>query len=777
MQGDRQEASAQRFAWGWRWLPWAACVGLACATSACRRPAPPLPAKAASAHLVAHQRLEERYQQALASGPTAALAFAAAEVDGTKRLGRDDPARADALEMMAQADLAAEHWKEGLPLAADVVRVRRVAQPPDDELLALALGLNATLLFANDRSEESDAMLAESLDAWRRAFGPKDIRTAEKVEMQAELVQKGFGRTDWVVDLLREAADIREANPASSRAKLAETLTELAIHEMNAAEYTECDAHVTRAHALLQAQVARSPGDEEAKALLVQSLVLRSGLAAKLAKNGEALRLAREAEHVTFADRSTQIEMQLIVWEAVSTEYALTDQIDAAIAEEQRIVQTIRQNIDLFDPASKPHALDIGLLGDVLLSLGNLYLEKNDLTSARSSFVAAQQQLGDTSGVLFALADLARKSGDEATALTRYRAALKLRKESASEVTVLFGTSRAPLPGPEPGRFGTKAGDRLRLGSAAVLVPGAQFSTTAWLERPSAPPLPVGRATDAAKLLIRSKRELDDAPFRARAVTLMKAARLNRDAVLIFVHGFNVTFDQALQRGAQLKRDLNFDGPVAVFSWPSQGSMFEYGTDRVSADAAVQRLTEFVDRIVTETGARRVHIVAHSMGNRVLLPSLMKIAGDPTSVSKPRLGEIILAAPAVPEREFASWLDVIVTHGVNRITLYASAIDVAMWAGFVRERTALAGFSSRRIPLTHAGMESIDITKGASGELFDLNHDVFASNPVMSEDIRRLLIGGPRLSPEERLRPLVVKRERADAAPYWVYEPAPVRGK
>jgi esterase/lipase superfamily enzyme len=721
-------------------------------------------------HAAAHRRVQEQFQQALEVGPTAALAFATKRFDAAATLGLDDPARADAFELMAQADLAAQRYREALPLSTEVVRIRRLARPPEHEMLAMALGLNATLLFAADRSEESDAQLRESLEEYRLAFDKDDVRLAQKLEGQAELVQKGFGRTSWVIEMLRQAAAIREADPASSRGKLAETLVELAIHEMRAGEYGACQGDLGRATAVLEAGLAAHLDDEEWKALLVQALVLKSGLAGKLADSGEALRLARQAATIEFADRATRLEMQLTVLDAFVTQLDLSGDLDGAVREEKKILETMAGNADLF----ASHRLDPLLQSDALLALAELDLRKDDLPEARGALDAARRGLGDSEAVLFAYAELERKEGDPGQALAHYRAALKQRKESASEVTVLFGTDRKPIDA-KAARFGGEAGGGVLLGSAEVLVPGAQFGTRAWLRPSSEPALPVGHATNAARLLIRTKSVLDESAFRARASALMRSARLDPQAVLVFVHGFNVTFDEALQRGAQLARDLNFDGPVVVFSWPSQGEIWHYGADRSSADASARRLAEFLDKVAAATGAKKIHVIAHSMGNRVLLPALARLVADPASRSAPHLGEVILAAPAVPEREFDAWLDAIVGHGFSRLTLYASAVDRAMQVGWFREwGTTLAGFTTKGVPLLHAGLQSIDISKAASGELIDLNHDVFASNPVMSEDIRQLLQSGSQLAPERRLTTLVPKDSGAGTSRYWSYEPPAV---
>lgn len=730
--------------------------------------APAWAAGTETAHLSEHRQATLRFNDMLEKEPKAALAYAQEQARRAGSLGRNDPRRADALELLARAELATERYREALPRAAEVVRIRRLADPLDNELLALALGLNATLLFAVERHEEADAMLSESLASWRLAFGEGDVRLAQKLEAQAEYVQKGYGRTAWVIELLREAVHIRIADATSSRGKLAETMEELAIHEMRQGEYGVADEHLATATGLLEGESRRQPGNEEMRAGLAQMLVMRAGLAAKLGNPGQALELARAAGAMKFTSRVLQAENAGLVAASLSLTHELAGELDAAIVEQWKILDLAEPYRDLYASG----ALDAGVIADADLQLGELYLQQDALPLARQAIELARQQLGDSAAVLLARAELERRSGDAALALQLYQAALRTRKESATEVTVLFGTSRMPLPGGVPGRFGAEAARELSLGQAAVLVPGGQFGTQVWMRPAAEPPVPVGRATNAEHLLIRSKRVLKEAQFGARARGLMAGARLYPKAALVFVHGFNVSFDQALQRGAQLARDMNFDGPLFVFSWPSQGSMLKYGTDRNSADAAVDRLVQFLGQVADATGAEQIHVIAHSMGNRVLLPSLARIAADPAGRLRPRLGEIVLAAPAVPEADFGKWLDTIVGHGIDRITLYASAVDRAMWAGWAREwGTTLAGYAAGGVPLLHAHVQSIDISKAANPGLLELNHDVFASNPVMTEDMRQVLQSGSRRPPDSRLPTLRPQPLGGNPRAYWSYLP------
>jgi hypothetical protein len=115
------------------------------------------------------------------------------------------------------------------------------------------------------------------------------------------------------------------------------------------------------------------------------------------------------------------------------------------------------------------------------------------------------------------------------------------------------------------------------------------------------------------------------------------------------------------------------------------------------------------------------------------------------------------------------WVDGAVRDGAPRFTLYASAVDKAMLAGYVVEwGTVLAGHATNGEPLLHPKVESIDISEAGTFGLFDLNHDVFASNPVMSEDMRQLLQTGQR-PPGKRISALGERKGRRSGAVYWHY--------
>ena len=718
----------------------------------------------ATDHLKRHRQLLRQFEQVSAGDPQRALAFARSAVAEAEPLRRNDPRRGDALELLAWAHVGREEFGQALAPATEAVRIRKAARPVDHELLALALGTQAVALFALERSEAADEALREQLAAWRQAFGADDVRLAQKLEGQAEYVQAGFGRMRWAIELLKEAAAIREAAAGSSAGRLAQTLQQLAIYQMRASQYGEADLNLAKAQRLLEAEIARDGSREKEKVGLSGVLVLRAGIAGARAQRERALAFADYARGLELRDRALRAENKILVALGLSSVLELMGDVEGAIAEWHKILDVFRSDGDLFDSG----ALDIGLIPDTFESLGALYLEQDELDLARETLTWARQQLGDTSSLLFKMSELERKSGDEAGALRYYQEALRLRKTDASEISLFFGTNRRLEQGPEPARFGGEPSDRLSLGDAVVLVPGAQFSTETWLQSARPVPIPVGMATNPARLVMRDKKVLSEAAFRADVRRSMDAARLYPRSALVFVHGFNVPFDSALARGAQLARDLNFDGAAFAFSWPSRAKPWRYGTDRVTAGKAAASLVDFLGRVEAATGAEQIHLIAHSMGNRVLLPALLEVARDSKGTLRSKIGEVILAAPAVPQAELIGWMDELGRHGFHRFTLYAASVDKALIVGYVREwGTVLAGYVASGEPLVHGSIESIDVSE-AGGDILSLNHDIFASNPVVTEDIRQLLQTGQR-PPDRRIPTLDKRSTKRGKKTYWYY--------
>lgn len=160
--------------------------------------------------------------------------------------------------------------------------------------------------------------------------------------------------------------------------------------------------------------------------------------------------------------------------------------------------------------------------------------------------------------------------------------------------------------------------------------------------------------------------------------------------VLLYIHGYRNTFEDAILAGAQIQHDIQFPGQALVFSWASQGTLRGYLTDRKHAKESWNELQALLIRLMEyrEEG-RDVHIVAHSMGNYVLVHALQmfqKYAKDkhPEWVNKehplykePPFKSITFAAPDVHANAFGSYVNT-ATKLSSQTTFYYSSEDFAL---------------------------------------------------------------------------------------------------
>jgi esterase/lipase superfamily enzyme len=101
-----------------------------------------------------------------------------------------------------------------------------------------------------------------------------------------------------------------------------------------------------------------------------------------------------------------------------------------------------------------------------------------------------------------------------------------------------------------------------------------------------------------------------------------RLARSTAQNVLIFVPGYNVDFESAMLRLGQLSYDLQLESPI-LFSWPSRGSVTAYLVDQENAMYAVPHLVSFVADLLKTPHIGSIDIVAHGLGCRVAVDSVL----------------------------------------------------------------------------------------------------------------------------------------------------------
>lgn len=201
--------------------------------------------------------------------------------------------------------------------------------------------------------------------------------------------------------------------------------------------------------------------------------------------------------------------------------------------------------------------------------------------------------------------------------------------------SVFVGTTRGPDP--ESGKDLTRGRlEALRFARFDVSVPPDRKPGTITYTTH-------GRAPDPARdFLTTEARQYPEAPaFRA---DLRAALARNGGEVVLFVHGYNNTFAEGLYRVAQLGHDLKVPGVLVHYSWPSRAHVMGYAYDRDSALFARDGFEDLL-REIRAAGARRIVIVAHSMGGALTMETLrqMAISGDAATLS--RINGVVLISP------------------------------------------------------------------------------------------------------------------------------------
>ncbi len=229
----------------------------------------------------------------------------------------------------------------------------------------------------------------------------------------------------------------------------------------------------------------------------------------------------------------------------------------------------------------------------------------------------------------------------------------------------------------------------------------------------------------------------------------------------LFVHGYNVTFEDAAKRTAQISYDLSFDGAPVFYSWPSQGSTVGYMVDEQSIEWAQPHLKKFLKDFFTQADAKHIYLIAHSMGSRALTRAVTELLTDMPFLRK-RLKEVILAAPDIDADVFMRDIAPALASAGRPITLYASSKDKALIASKGLHGYPRAGDSGQGLVIV-PGIETIDAT---SVETDLVGHNYFTENRSLLGDIFTLIATGKRADKRFGLRPVHVK-----AGTYWEFKP------
>ncbi|MCC7680700.1 alpha/beta hydrolase [Janthinobacterium sp. FW305-128] len=231
-------------------------------------------------------------------------------------------------------------------------------------------------------------------------------------------------------------------------------------------------------------------------------------------------------------------------------------------------------------------------------------------------------------------------------------------------------------------------------------------------------------------------------------------------SAFIFVHGYNVSFEDAARRTGQMAYDLGFDGAPVFYSWPSRGEVASYTIDENNIEWSTPHITAFLGDFLASTEAAQVYLVGHSMGSRGLARAVADLlAAQPQLAQK--ITEIILSAPDIDAAIFKQDIAPKLAGARNPVTLYASSQDLALAASKAVHGYARAGDSGAGM-LIVAGVETIDAT-GVDTSF--MKHSYFAEKRSALSDMFYLIRNHARAD-QRFLEPVDTAAGR-----YWTFKP------
>jgi esterase/lipase superfamily enzyme len=316
---------------------------------------------------------------------------------------------------------------------------------------------------------------------------------------------------------------------------------------------------------------------------------------------------------------------------------------------------------------------------------------------------------------------------------------LALAASDTARVDMLVATTRKPSD--DPGQLYT--GDRgtaISLNSIVVSIPPDRNRTIGKVQWP---------------LLVKPNPEKEFAVLNVGKIAsqqqVLEWVRQNRNGkrqVLIFVHGFNNTYADAVFRFAQIVHDTGTDAAPILFTWPSRGDVFDYLYDKESTNYSRRALEDLILQATKSPDVADVTILAHSMGAWLTAEALRDIAlRDKIIPAKVR--NVVFASPDIDIDVFRRQF---IELGAKRphFTIFTSTNDKALEVSRLLSGGVSRVGGTDLMPyapvLEKLGVSVIDTSAVVPGD--PLGHIAFADTP----DIVRLLgrrLAGQSLSGEE----------------------------
>jgi esterase/lipase superfamily enzyme len=283
----------------------------------------------------------------------------------------------------------------------------------------------------------------------------------------------------------------------------------------------------------------------------------------------------------------------------------------------------------------------------------------------------------------------------------------------------------------------------------------------------------------------------EEAKTKLQGEILRRLDSARRKEVVLYVHGYHNSFEDAAITMAELCHFLGRDFVCAMFTWPAggrRGLLFGYNFDRESGEYAVEDLLKTIRIVGGTPGVQRIHLLAHSRGADIVATAMAELSVEAYAIGGTlsqqfKIGNIILMAPDIdadvalakifkvfsdPDLPFNGHANPSVAIKPSpdfKVTIYVSPDDKALaTSGWIFGSLTRLGrinatmFTAHEIDEIRA-FGAVDVVQ-VRGTTDPFGHSYFVSNPEVSADIIAML--RYRLQPNESGRPL-----QEVVRPFW----------
>ena len=278
-----------------------------------------------------------------------------------------------------------------------------------------------------------------------------------------------------------------------------------------------------------------------------------------------------------------------------------------------------------------------------------------------------------------------------------------------SVVPVLVATTRQHTTGDAGNMFDSGGPNPLSYASVTVSIPPDVTRKIGEIQWPTSMP-----GDPRQSFVTVSANYLDKKSFIADLSTAVRHP--GRGKVLVFVHGFNNRFDEAVYRFSQIVHDSRAPAIPVLFSWPSRGllTLRAYQDDIESAKGSRDAAVDLLNTIAANPNVKEVNVLCHSMGCSLTLEALWSMASRTGRIGD-KIKNVLLVAPDVDVNEFRTQMQQM--RGPRpRFALFLSQDDAALklsksiWGGVTRLGDVNPDQEPYRSDFQREGIEAFDLT-------------------------------------------------------------------